>query len=268
MIKEKSFFSSIEILGTRVDMVQIPDIIRYMEAWINGNNLHHYIVVSNADSVVRSRFSSEMKRAVNNSSLSIPDGFPLVLLGRLNGHHLAQRAYGPDLTSNFLTTTENKGYTHFFYGATEDTLNKLLKNIKNRFPRLKISGFYAPPFRKLTLAEDAEVVKMINRISPSVLWVGIGCPKQEIWMYEHKDKLNVPVMVGIGAAFDYLAGTKLQAPQWIRNNGFEWLFRLITEPRRLWRRYLINNCIFLYYIAKEMISKNVYPYKKNTKELI
>lgn len=248
-------FHSIDILGMRVNMVQIPDIVQRMEFWISNNNCHNYIVVANADSVVRNKCDNKVRDAINNSSLSIPDGFSLLLWGRMHGYLLKKRAYGPDLMSQFLESTANKGYSHFFYGATKDTLDKLVHNAQSRFPGIRIAGVYVPPFRGLTPEEDGEIMRMINDASPSVLWVGIGCPKQEIWMYEHKDKLNVPVMVGVGAAFDYLAGTKPQAPRWMRDSGLEWLFRLINEPKRLWRRYLINNCIFLYCVAIELISQ-------------
>jgi len=129
----------------------------------------------------------------------------------------------------------------------------LSNNLKQRFPNLNITGVYSPPFRELTEKEDKAVVDMINKASPDVLWVGLGCPKQQLWMYEHKDKLNASVMVGVGAAFDFLAGTKPQAPRWIRDNGFEWLFRLFTEPKRLWRRYLVNGPLFVYFVTQELV---------------
>lgn len=122
-----------------------------------------------------------------------------------------------------------------------------------RFPNLRISGVYSPPFRDLTDEEDRRVVEMINRAKTDILWVGIGCPKQEIWMYKHKDKLNVPIMVGIGAAFDFHAGIKKQAPRWMREHGLEWFFRLLTEPRRLWKRYIVGGGVFLHCVLSELL---------------
>jgi len=258
--------ASIKILGTRVDAVGIPGIIQYMESWIAKNHHHNYIVVANADTIVTSKFNPLMQEAVNKSSLAIPDGFPLLLLERLYGHPLKRRAYGPDLMREFFKATEGKGYSHFFYGATEETLDKLIKNIKRSYPKTKIGGFYAPPFKPLTEEEDRRVIEMINNIAPDVLWVGIGCPKQELWMSEHKGKLNVPVMAGVGAAFDFLAGSKRQAPGWMRDSGFEWLFRLITEPKRLWRRYLINNSLFIYFVARELFLKAFFLPKNKPKQ--
>ncbi len=248
--------SSIKVLGTRVDAVEIRGIIQYTEDWINKNQHHNYIVVANVDTIVTSKFNTLMQEAVNESSLSIPDGFPLLLLERLYGHPLKKRAYGPDLMREFFKITEGKGYSHFFYGATEDTLDKLIKNIKALYPKTKIAGFYAPPFKPLTEEEDNKIIEMINKIVPDVLWVGIGCPKQELWMHNHSKKLNIPVMLGVGAAFDFLAGTKPQAPRWIRDNGFEWLFRLFIEPKRLWRRYLVGYPLFVYYVLIDLAFKS------------
>lgn len=130
------------------------------------------------------------------------------------------------------------------------------------FPGIRIAGSYAPPFRPLTGEEDAGIVEMIKGAAPDVLWVGIGCPKQELWMREHKEMLNVPVMVGVGAAFDFLSGVKPQAPVWMRDNGLEWLFRLAGEPKRLWRRYLIGNSLFIYYVLEEAVAKTFFVRRK------
>lgn len=248
--------SSIKILGTRVDAIGIPAIIQFMESWITKNHYHNYIVVANVDTIITSKRNILMQEAVNKSSLAIPDGFPLLCLERLYGYPLKKRAYGPGLMHEFLKITEDKDYSHFFYGATEDTLAKLIKNIKTLYPKTKIAGFYAPPFKPLTEKEDKRVIEMINNIAPDVLWVGLGCPKQELWMYDHSKKLNTPVMVGVGAAFDFLAGVKPQAPRWVGDNGFEWLFRLITEPKRLWCRYLVNYPLFVHYVLIDLISKS------------
>ncbi len=245
--------SKISILGTKVNIVQIPGVISLMKRWIEEKTTGNYIVISNANDVVTSREDIKVREAVNNSSLSVPDGISLVMLARLYGYNLKKRVYGPDLMLEFLKISENKGYSHFFYGSTNDTLNKLILNLKKKFAKLKIIDSYSPPFRDIDNEEDKAIVDRINRASPDVLWVGLGCPKQQLWMYEHRDKLKVPVMVGIGAAFDFLAGTRKQAPKWMQRLGLEWLFRLITEPRRLWKRYLIGNTMFIWLILKQLI---------------
>jgi len=248
--KETNF---IDVCGMRVDMVQIPDIIKKMEYWITNKELGNYIVISNANDAIMSLKNPKIQTSVNDSSLSVPDGISMVLLARRYGYLLKKRVYGPDLMNEFLSLSAKKDYSHFFYGSDKDTLEKLKMNLINKFPNIKIAGFYSPPFRELTKEEDEKIINMINDASPDVLWLGLGCPKQQLWMYEHKDKLKVPVMVGVGAAFDFLAKTKPQAPRWIRDNGFEWLFRLVTEPKRLWKRYLVNGSLFLYYISKQLI---------------
>ncbi|MFH1441853.1 MAG: WecB/TagA/CpsF family glycosyltransferase [Candidatus Omnitrophota bacterium] len=257
---------AIKILGTRVDAVQIPDIYKYIENCIAKNIHHNYIIVANVDTIMQSKYNPKMREAVNASSLSIPDGFPLLVMQRLHGNLLKKRAYGPDLMKGFLKIAQDKEYSHFFYGATQDTLFKLIKKLKTLFPKIKITGAYSPPFRPLTCDEDKRIIEMINKAAPDVLWVGIGCPKQELWMHNHKEQLNIPVMVGVGAAFDFLAETKKQAPRWIRDNGFEWLFRLITEPMRLWRRYLIASPLFISYVLLDMFSVFFFRAKRNASE--
>jgi len=247
----------LKILGIRINLVQIPEIIKHMSTWIENKDKGNYIVVANAYDVVIGKRDEKVNNAINSSSLSIPDGISLVFLARLNGYTVNKRAYGPDLMFEFLKLAEIKGYSNFFYGTTQETLKSLIINLKLKFPALKIAGSYAPPFRLLNVVEDREMVSIINSVSPDVIWVGLGTPKQQLWMYEHKDKLNVPVMIGVGAAFDFFAGVKLQAPPWIRDNGFEWLFRLITEPKRLWRRYLIDYPLFIYYVLVELVSKPI-----------
>lgn len=243
----------ISICGVKINIIQIPEVVQIMEDWIIQKRSGNYIVVSNFYDVMMSKNNSEVKKAVNNSSLSVPDGISLLLIARIYNHQLRKRVYGPDLMLEFLKIANCKGYSNFFYGSTKEALDLLIKNLKIKFPNLNIIRAYSPPFRKLTPDEDREIVDMINKTSPDVLWVSLGCPKQQLWMYAHKDKLNVPVMVGVGAAFDFLSGTKPQAPKWIRDNGFEWLFRLVTEPKRLWRRYLINGSQFLFYAGREVI---------------
>ncbi|MBL7196761.1 MAG: WecB/TagA/CpsF family glycosyltransferase [Candidatus Omnitrophica bacterium] len=252
----------IDVLGMKIDIIQIPRVIETMEEWIKNRDFGNYICISNMNDIAYSYRNREIRKATNAASLSVPDGFSLVLLARMHGYPLKRRVYGSELMNEFLNLSEKKEYSHFFYGATNSTLEKLNLNLRKKFPGLKINGFYSPPFRELSEDEDREVIEMINLASPDVLWIGLGCPKQQLWMYRHKDKLKVPVMVGVGAAFDFLAGVKPQAPRWLRDNGFEWLFRLVTEPKRLWKRYLIGNTLFSWFLLREFI--NIKILKKNT----
>ncbi|MBU1112922.1 MAG: WecB/TagA/CpsF family glycosyltransferase, partial [Candidatus Omnitrophica bacterium] len=206
-----------------------------------------------------------IKESVNNSNLTIPDGFSLIMLGRLHGYPLVKRAYGPDLMFEFLKLAEKKGYSSFFYGSTEETLKSLVDNLKKKLPDLIIAGTLSPPFRELSEEEKKEQINIINQAHPDLVWVGLGTPKQQLWMYEYKDKLKVPVLVGTGAAFDFLAGSKAQAPRWMRDNGLEWVFRLVTEPRRLWKRYLIGNSVFLWLFLKEFVKLKILKDKSISK---
>jgi N-acetylglucosaminyldiphosphoundecaprenol N-acetyl-beta-D-mannosaminyltransferase len=248
-------YLSMDVLGIRLDLVQIPEVIKSISGWIEERNWGNYIVLSNANDVVTARRNVKVRNATNSSSLTVADGISLVLLSRLRGHPLKKRVYGPDLMLELLKSAEMKGCSNFFYGTTQITLDLLIDNLRVKFPRLKIAGAYSPPFAPLSAEEDEKIIELINKTSPEIIWVGLGTPKQQLWMYEHRDKLKVPVMLGVGAAFDFFAGIKPQAPRWIREIGFEWLFRLITEPKRLWRRYLINNLLFIYYVAGELIFK-------------
>ncbi len=245
---------SIKICGVRVDMVQIPDVIKIMEGWIEKKEYGNYVAVANANDVVIGKKMPQVRVAMNGSSLTVPDGISIVLASRFYGFKLKRRVYGAELMLEFLRRAQAEGYTNFFYGSTTETLNRLREKLISNFPRLNIKGVYSPPFRELSEDEDRVIIEMINELSPDIVWVGLGCPKQQLWMYENKDKLKVPVMVGVGAAFDFLAGTKPQAPRWIRDNGFEWLFRLLTEPKRLWKRYLINGSLFVFCAVKELIA--------------
>jgi N-acetylglucosaminyldiphosphoundecaprenol N-acetyl-beta-D-mannosaminyltransferase len=233
------------VLGIGIHAVQIADVIRIIKAWIQERSGPHYVVVANVHVLVEGTKSLNFKDVLLKSDLCIPDGMPLVWLGRSQGHTLKRRCYGPDLMAEFCHETHMLGYKHFFYGAAPGVAEKLAVQLKKNYSALEVVGTYSPPFRPLTPVEDNEVVQRINAARPDILWVGLGCPKQERWMLEHRSHLNVPVMLGVGQAFDIYAGRVRQAPSWMREHGFEWLFRLVTNPRRLWRRYLVFNTRFL-----------------------
>jgi len=247
----------ISVLGMKLNIVQIDDVIEIMQRWIEEKEVGKYVVIANANDAVMSKKAVDIKEAVNNSSLSVPDGISLVLAARAYGYPLRRRVYGPDLMNDFLKISQDKGYRHFFYGSTEDTLAKLKAKLKIKFPGLETVGFYSPPFISISQAQNQEIIEKINRASPDVLWIGLGCPKQQLWMHEYKDKLKVSVMVGVGAAFDFLAKVKPQAPSWMRDHGLEWFFRLATEPRRLWKRYLVGNTLFLVLFLKEFLGRKI-----------
>ena len=177
-----------------------------------------------------------------------PDGMPLVWIAKSRGFKNIARTYGPELMESLCCSGR---YRHFFYGGTGECLNRLENKLKQRNPQMNIAGRISPPFCEQSEAELRLDIEKINSVKPDILWVGLGSPKQDFWMHKNRDKLNVPVIIGVGAAFDFLSGMKKQAPSWVRHSGLEWLFRLCAEPRRLWRRYLIGNTLFLFLLIKE-----------------
>jgi len=214
-----------------------------------------YICVCPVSTIMECKRNEKVLTSVNCADLATPDGMAVVWIGKMRGYKNIRRVYGPELMQEICDISVKKGYKHYFYGSSHNTLNKLEEKLSRKYPGLIISGSFSPSFRQLTKDEDERIVEDINSSNPDVVWVGLGSPKQDLWMYEHRDRINAPVMIGVGAAFDFLAGTKPQAPPWIRDNGFEWLFRLATEPKRLWRRYLLDYPLFFYYVLRDFITK-------------
>ena len=244
------------VLNTRIDITDIGFVISKMQEWIRNKAFGNYICISNMNDIVHSDKDINVSKATNAAALSVPDGMSLVFLARLKGFNIKKRIYGPDLMRDFLVVSNKRGYRNFFYGSTESTLKSLVCSLKEKFPSLTVAGTYSPPFGLLSKEEEGSIVNMINNSEVDVLWVGLGCPKQQLWMYRYKDRLRVPVMVGVGAAFDFLSGQKPQAPIWMQNSGLEWFFRLLKEPKRLWKRYLLGNLAFLYLAIKSLMSRN------------
>lgn len=251
--------SSFQVLGVRVDPVQIPEVVARMEQWIRNRDACRGIAVTGMHGVTEARHHPAFREILNAADMVVPDGMPLVWLGRMRGRRLERRVYGPELMRAFCEATSEKGYRHYFYGGAPGVPERLAEKLKSDLPRLVIAGHDSPPFRPLTPAEDEAAIAAINRARPDVLWVGLGTPKQETWIYAHRDRLQVPVVVAVGAAFDINAGLKRQAPRWMRENGFEWLFRLVQEPRRLWRRYLIYGTQFVFFVCWESLSGWLHP---------
>jgi N-acetylglucosaminyldiphosphoundecaprenol N-acetyl-beta-D-mannosaminyltransferase len=240
------------LLGVHVNAIQIPDVVALMENWIRERNGCHFIAVTGMHGVTEAQHDPVFKQILNSADLVVPDGMPLVWVARHYGHRLRRRVYGPELMQEFCNATGPK-CRHFFYGGNPGVADLIGGVLESRFG-ISIVGSYSPPFRPLSEEEDEEVVSLINAANPDVLWIGLSTPKQERWMHEHRTKLRVPVEVGVGAAFDINSGRSRQAPRWMRDHGLEWSFRLLQEPRRLWRRYLIYGSEFLCSVALELLS--------------
>jgi N-acetylglucosaminyldiphosphoundecaprenol N-acetyl-beta-D-mannosaminyltransferase len=236
----------------------MDQVVAQMERWIGEGSRGHSIAATGMHGLVEAQHDPEFKKILNATDLVVPDGMPLVWLARRRGYRLPQRVYGPDLMMTFCQRAERK-YRHFFYGGEPGVAERLAELLQRRFPGVEIAGVFSPPFRPLSAAEDDEIVTLISGSSPDVLWVGLGTPKQERWMFELGHRIKVPVMVSVGAAFDMLSGRQKQAPRWLRDRGLEWLFRLMREPRRLWRRYLLGGPQFLAYLVLESLLRVSFP---------
>lgn len=248
-----------QLLGVRISAVQIPDVISDIESFIQQRAPCRYIAVTDMHSLMETRLSASFKQVLNAAALAVPDGFPLVWLARRKGFPLRRRVYGPELMESFCGATSDKGYRHFFYGGAPGVAELLANRFAGRFPGLQIAGTFCPPFRPQTADEDSNAVAMINSSRADIVWVGLGAPKQERWMFEHRSSLNAPILIGVGAAFDFHTGRVAQAPPWVRDHGFEWLFRLSREPRRLWRRYLIHGTQFVALVLLESVGLRKFP---------
>ena len=246
---------SAKLLDIPVHPVGYHKVLEILAGWIETKHRPSaYVTQVNVHSVVTAQSDERCSEALRHADLSVPDGMPLVWLLRLRGSSIKTRVYGPDLMLMICEEAAKKGWKCFLYGGKEGIPELLRDTLVNRFPGLNIVGVYSPPFRDLTEEEDGNVCAMINRTKPHILWVGLGAPKQDIWMYQHRNTLDVSVMHGVGAAFDFITGQVRQAPRWMMNSGLEWLFRLYCEPRRLWKRYTVTNLKFFYYLfAREVV---------------
>ncbi len=241
---------SFRVLNVRVNAVQIPDVLTLMESWIHERATGNYVAVTGMHGVMEAQQNHNFRSALEGASLVVPDGMPLVWLGRWHNFKLRRRVYGPELMETFCRTTGAR-YRHFFYGGAAGVANRLADVLRQRYG-IQVAGTHCPPFRHLTLLEEKEVLATIRASAADVLWVGLSTPKQESWMAEYRDRVGVPVMIGVGAAFDFFTGRIKQAPAWMRERGLEWSFRLFSEPQRLWRRYLLHGSRFVWNVALEM----------------
>jgi len=249
--------SRVNVLGVGVSAINMADALATIDSWVVKRDAH-YVCVTGVHGVMESQRDEGLRRIHNAAGLVTPDGMPLVWLSRLRGVPHVGRVYGPDLMLACCERSVQRGYRHFLYGGGEGVAELLADRLRARFPGISIAGTYTPPFRPLTREESADVVDRINRADADIVWVGLSTPKQEHWMHAHAGLVRAPVLVGVGAAFDFLAGLKRQAPRWMQRGGLEWVFRLATEPRRLWRRYLVNNPLFVWRVLLQAMNAKRY----------
>ncbi len=238
-----------KILRTNINVTDMDKTIAYITEHLEelrGN----YICVSNVHTTVMAYRDEAYRRVQNEAAMALPDGQPLSIVSRNRGYKDARRVAGPDLMPHILKLSEEKGYTHYFYGSSKQTLYMLKKKLKETYPKLRIVGMYSPPFRSLSKEEDEAETAKINAAKPDFIWVALGAPKQENWMYEHRGKVN-GLMIGVGAAFDFIAGTTKRAPMWMQKLCLEWVYRILQDPLRMIPRYFDTNFAFLWYVHRE-----------------
>ena len=227
----------ISVLNLRTALAAVVDAVR--------TRRKGYICVTGVHGVMEAQDDAGFKRILNGAFLCTPDGMPMVWAGKLDGHNGMSRVYGPDLMLAVCAWSESSGCRHFFYGGAEGVAALLAQKLKEKFPKLQIAGIYTPPFRQLNPDEEKQLQEQVRAAQPDILWVGLSTPKQEKFMAEYLPKLDATLMVGVGAAFDFHSGRVKQAPRWMQRCGLEWFYRLCSEPRRLGKRYLRNNPLFV-----------------------
>lgn len=240
------------VLGAQIDAVSWENAMNRLLGWAHARE-SRYVTICNVHVVVSASRDASYREVINGSDMATPDGAPVAWMLRRQGFPGQARISGPDLMWALCERAANEGVPIYCYGSTEATLGLLKGRLPAAFPNLQMT-MESPPFRALTMEEDAAAVARINDSGAGIMFVGLGCPKQERWMAEHRGRVNA-VMIGVGAAFDFHAGTVQRAPVWMRDNGLEWLHRLVSEPRRLWKRYLVTNTLFILGAALQLLRK-------------
>ena len=244
-----------EFAGVRFSKINLTEAVRKLIDDVLQKRKTQ-VCVTNVYSLVMMQKDAEFRKINNSVELSVADGMPIVWLSRLMGCALPCRMAGADLFFELCKEASLRGFSIYLLGSTSDVLEKIKINLKTEFPNLQIAGMYSPPYKEnFSEDENSEILRSINEAKPDILLVGMTAPKQEKWIYRNLDKLNVKVAIGIGAVFNFVAGTVKRAPRWMQKMGLEWLFRLIQEPKRLWKRYLIGNTIFIFLVIEELIKK-------------
>jgi N-acetylglucosaminyldiphosphoundecaprenol N-acetyl-beta-D-mannosaminyltransferase len=240
------------ILGVAVSVMNMTDAVELSDSLIRSGG-KGYVCVTDVHGVIEAQADNTFRAILNNSFMTTPDGMPLVWVGTIQGHKRMRRVYGPDYLIEMCRVSEQRGYRHFFFGGKAGIATGLADKLKTRFPGLQVVGTYTPPFRPLTADEDRDLEALVAQAKPDVFWVGLGSPKQEQFMAAYCAKLDVKLMVGVGAAFDIHSGSIKEAPDWLKVSGLQWAHRLALEPRRLWRRYLVCVPGFIWKIGLQLL---------------
>lgn len=242
-------FPRVDVLGVEISAINMQMAIEAVVGWVLSDD-RQYVCVTGVHGVMESQRNRDLLTIHNGAGLTTPDGMPMVWAGKAAGARWIERVYGPDMMLAVLAEAQARGWSSFFYGGGPGVPEQLAERLTMRLPGLQIAGTHSPPFRPLTPDEMEDTAALINGTGATLVWVGLSTPKQERWMAELRPHLHAPVLFGVGAAFDFHAGRISQAPVWMQRSGLEWLYRLIKEPRRLWKRYLTNNPQFVLAILR------------------
>lgn len=240
-----------DVLGVQISAINLSAAVAMADHWI-ANRTPGYVCVTGVHGVMEAQSDPLLRAILNQAFLNTPDGMPMSWIGHLQGYEQMDRVYGPDFMTAMCNVSVGKGYRHFLYGGRDGVAELLSATLRQRFPGLQVTGTYTPPFRALTSEEEVSMLDRVHQAQPDILWVGLSTPKQERFMASYLDRLRVPLLVGVGAAFDILTGRIHDAPLWVKRRGLQWLHRMIQEPRRLAPRYLINNPRFLFRITLQL----------------
>jgi N-acetylglucosaminyldiphosphoundecaprenol N-acetyl-beta-D-mannosaminyltransferase len=240
------------VLGVGISVINMNDALELSDSLIKSRD-RHYVCVTDVHTVIEAQSDAGFRAILNNSYMTTPDGMPLVWVGRLQGHKNMRRVYGPDYLMEMCRVSVERGYRHFFFGGKPGVADRLVAELQQKFPGIAIAGTYTPPFRPLTRSEEDELEDLVAQATPDVFWVGLGSPKQERFMAKYCGRLETKLMVGVGAAFDIHSGSVKEAPKWLKDAGLQWLHRLVQEPRRLWKRYLICVPGFIWNIGLQFL---------------
>ena len=240
----------VDVLGIHVSVTNLDHTVETFARWIDDDD-RQLVCVTDMNALLHARADERLAAVYNTAGLTVPDGMPLVWAGQKAGFERMDRVAGPDLLERAMAEAAERGWTQYFYGGAEGVAEDLRDTFQERHPALKVVGVECPPYRELTEAEDAAVIARMNSSRADIIWVGLGAPKQERWMADHRDHLNAAVLIGVGAAFDFHTGRLERAPLWMQRSGLEWSYRLYTEPKRLWRRYLLGIPRFVFGILRQ-----------------
>lgn len=250
-----------DVLGVDLSAINMNRSLELAEGWIpTGSSA--YICMTGVHGVMEAQSNLGLLHVLNNAFINAPDGMPMSWVGWLQGHEQMDRVYGPDFMTNLCQRSVAKGYRHYLYGGQPGVAQDLKHALGQRFPGLLIVGTYSPPFRDLTPDEEDDLLADVQMARPDIVWVGLSTPKQELFMARYVNKLRVPLLIGVGAAFDFHTGRLDEAPAWIKRAGLQWLHRLLQDPRRLWRRYLLNNPLFIWRITLQLFKRRNYEHQR------